>query len=101
MAVRQLYATGTPHNHARMWLASYVVHLRKVHWRSAANWLYANFLDGDLASNHLSWQWVAGTRSSKPYLFNTDNVAHYASCTTAHALYAAAKSRCISAPKPA
>ena len=30
-AVRTLYATGTLHNHARMWLASYVVHLRKVH----------------------------------------------------------------------
>jgi deoxyribodipyrimidine photo-lyase len=25
----QLYATGWLHNHARMWLASYVVHLRK------------------------------------------------------------------------
>jgi deoxyribodipyrimidine photo-lyase len=35
-------------------------------------------LDGDLASNHLSWQWVAGTGSSKPYLFNADNVARYA-----------------------
>ena len=30
-AVRTLYATGMLHNHARMWLASYVVHLRKVH----------------------------------------------------------------------
>jgi deoxyribodipyrimidine photo-lyase len=32
-AVRTLHATGMLHNHARMWLASYVVHLRKVHWR--------------------------------------------------------------------
>jgi len=78
MAVRELYATGTLHNHARMWLASYVVHLRKVHWRAGADWLYAHLLDGDLASNHLSWQWVAGTGSSKPYLFNADNVARYA-----------------------
>jgi deoxyribodipyrimidine photo-lyase len=77
-AVRTLYATGMLHNHARMWLASYVVHLRKVHWRVAADWLYAHLLDGDLASNHLSWQWVAGTGSSKPYLFNADNVARYA-----------------------
>ena len=78
VAVRTLYATGMLHNHARMWFASYVVHLRKVHWRAGADWLYAHLLDGDLASNHLSWQWVAGTGSSKPYLFNAENVARYA-----------------------
>jgi deoxyribodipyrimidine photo-lyase len=77
-AVRALYATGTLHNHARTWLASDVVHVRKVHWRVAADWLYGHLLDGDLASNHLSWQWVAGTGSRKPYLFNADNVARYA-----------------------
>ena len=67
-AVHQLYATGYLHNHARMWLASYVVHLRKVHWRVGADWMFGYLLDGDLASNHLSWQWVAATFSSKPYL---------------------------------
>ncbi len=77
-AVRALYATGMLHNHARMWLASYVVHVRKVHWRAGADWLYGHLLDGDLASNHLSWQWVAGTGSRKPYLFNAENVARYA-----------------------
>ncbi len=77
-AVRTLHATGMLHNHARMWLASYVVHLRKVHWRCGADWLHGHLLDGDLASNHLSWQWVAGTGSHKPYLFNAENVARYA-----------------------
>lgn len=77
-AVRTLYATGTLHNHARMWLASYVVHLRRVHWRAGADWMVAHLLDGDLASNHLSWQWVAGTGSHKPYLFNAENVARFA-----------------------
>ncbi len=77
-AVRTLYACGTLHNHARMWLASYVVHMRHVHWRAGADWLVAHLLDGDLASNHLSWQWVAGTGSHKPYLFNADNVARFA-----------------------
>ena len=77
-AVRTLYATGYLHNHARMWLASYLVHLRRVHWRAGADWLYAHLLDGDLASNHLSWQWVAGTFSHKPYLFNAGNVARFA-----------------------
>lgn len=80
-AVRTLYATGMLHNHARMWLASYVVHLRKVHWRTGADWLVAHLLDGDLASNHLSWQWVAGTGSHKPYLFNAENVARFAPAT--------------------
>jgi deoxyribodipyrimidine photo-lyase len=77
-AVRQLYATGYLHNHARMWLASYCVHLRKVYWRAGADWLYSHLLDGDLPSNHLSWQWVAATFSSKPYLFNASNVAKFA-----------------------
>ena len=78
LAVRTLYATGYLHNHARMWLASYAVHLRKVHWRVGADWMFGHLLDGDLASNHLSWQWVAGTASHKPYLFNAENVAKYA-----------------------
>ena len=81
-AVRELYTTGYLHNHARMWMASYVVHLRKVHWKAGADWLYAHLLDGDCASNHLSWQWVAGTFSSKPYLFNAENVARYAPAAT-------------------
>ena len=78
LAVRALYETGYLHNHARMWLASYLVHLRKVHWHTGAQWMLGHLLDGDLASNHLSWQWVAGTGSRKPYLFNADNVAKYA-----------------------
>lgn len=77
-AVRMLYACGWLHNHARMWLASYVVHLRKVHWRAGADWMLGHLLDGDLASNHLNWQWVAGTGSHKPYLFNAENVTRFA-----------------------
>ncbi len=40
--------------------------------------MFGHLLDGDLASNHLSWQWVAATFSVKPYLFNADNVAKFA-----------------------
>lgn len=76
--VRELYATGYLHNHARMWIASYVVHIRKVSWQAGATWMYSHLLDGDLASNTLSWQWVAGTWTGKPYLFNADNVERYA-----------------------
>jgi deoxyribodipyrimidine photo-lyase len=78
MAVHTLHATGTLHNHARMWVASYLTHVRKVHWSAGAAWMYGHLLDGDLASNALSWQWVAGTFSHKPYLFNAANVARYA-----------------------
>ena len=77
-AVRELYATGYLHNHARMWLASYLVHLRKVHWHTGGRWMLGHLIDGDMASNYLSWQWVAGTGSSKPYLFNAENVAKFA-----------------------
>lgn len=77
-SVRALYDTGYVHNHARMWVASYVVHVRKVDWRAGARWFYTHLLDGDLASNTLSWQWVAGTFSHRPYLFNDENVAKYA-----------------------
>jgi deoxyribodipyrimidine photo-lyase len=77
-AIRMLYTTGYLHNHARLWLASYVVHLRKVHWRVGADWIYSHLLDGDLASNYLGWQWVAATGSNKPYLFNAESVEQFA-----------------------
>lgn len=76
--IRALYTTGLLHNHARMWIASYLVHIRKVEWRVGAAWMYAHLLDGDLAANTLGWQWVAGTWTGKPYLFNAENVAKYA-----------------------
>jgi deoxyribodipyrimidine photo-lyase len=78
LALQTLVSTGYLHNHARMWLASHLVHLRKVHWHVGAQWMYGHLLDGDLASNHLSWQWIAGTGSHEPYLFNAENVAKFA-----------------------
>lgn len=75
--IADLLTTGYVHNHARMWLASYIVHHLKMDWREAADWFEAHLLDGDKASNHLSWQWVASTFSSKPYYFNKENLARY------------------------
>ncbi len=66
--VRKLLTTGLLHNHERMWLASWMVHMRGVSWLAGADWFLEHLLDGDPASNHLSWQWVAGTFSSKPYV---------------------------------
>jgi len=77
--VRRLHDTGWLHNHERMWLASWLVHVRGVRWRAGADWFLSHLVDGDPASNHLSWQWVAGTFSAKPYLFNRENLETFTS----------------------
>ena len=75
--IQELLTTGYLHNHARMYLASYVVHFRKVKWQAGAAWFLSHLLDGDVASNNLSWQWIASTFSNKPYIFTLENVAKY------------------------
>lgn len=75
--IRDLMLEGYVHNHGRMWFAAYVVHWLKVDWREAADWFENNLLDGDKASNHLSWQWVASLFSSKPYYFNQENLSRF------------------------
>jgi deoxyribodipyrimidine photo-lyase len=77
--VNELHTTGYLHNHARMWLAAYVVHGRRVKWQAGARWFLSHLLDGDEASNNLSWQWVASTFSHKPYFFNRENVSRFSS----------------------
>lgn len=72
-----LARTGYLHNHARMWLAAYVVHWRRVKWQAGARWFLEHLLDGDPASNNLSWQWVASTFSHKPYIFNRENLERF------------------------
>lgn len=69
-AVKTLYETGYMHNHARMWVASLACNLVRAHWFPMGQWLYAHLIDGDLASNFLSWQWVAGTSVNKRYTLN-------------------------------
>jgi len=75
--IKELVYTGYIHNHARMYLASYLVHFRLIKWQVGARWFLRHLLDGDLASNNLSWQWVASTFSNKPYIFNLENVDKY------------------------
>jgi len=72
-----LHTTGYLHNHQRMWMAAYIVHHRRVQWQAGARWFLQHLLDGDPASNNLSWQWVASTFSVKPYIFNRENVERY------------------------
>ena len=77
MFIKELLESGYIHNHARMYIASYVVHFRRVKWQAGAKWFLAHLLDGNEASNNFSWQWVASTFSNKPYIFNLDNVHKY------------------------
>lgn len=73
-AINELYATGYMHNHMRMYVASICCNIAGSHWLLPSRWMYAQLLDGDLASNQLSWQWVAGSFSSKKYYANQDNI---------------------------
>ncbi len=76
--IAALLNDGYLHNHYRLYLASYVVHWRRVQWQAGARWMLTHLLDGDIASNNYSWQWVASTFSSKPYIFNLDNIKQFA-----------------------
>jgi deoxyribodipyrimidine photo-lyase len=75
--IRDLMQDGYVHNHGRMWFAAYVVHWLKLDWREAADWFENHLLDGDKASNHLSWQWIASLFSSRPYYFNKENLSRF------------------------
>ncbi|MGY6647973.1 FAD-binding domain-containing protein [Wenyingzhuangia sp. IMCC45574] len=76
-ALEVLFTTGYMHNHMRMYVAAICCNMGHTHWLEPAKWLYSNLLDGDLASNHLSWQWVAGAFSNKKYVANQDNINKY------------------------
>ncbi|MDX1932761.1 MAG: FAD-binding domain-containing protein [Capsulimonadales bacterium] len=76
-SVRDLYETGYVHNHARLWTAMLAANIAQVRWNAGADWYYYHLLDGDLASNTLSWQWVAGTFSSKKYYANQENLNRF------------------------
>ncbi len=75
--IQHLYATGYMHNHIRMYVASIACNVGKAHWRSLSKWLYYHLLDGDLASNTCSWQWVAAAFANKKYYCNQENINKY------------------------
>lgn len=76
-AIVDFYETGYLHNHLRMYIASVACNIGKSHWKAPAQWMYYHLLDGDWASNALSWQWVAGSNSSKKYVANQENINKY------------------------
>ncbi len=75
---RELETTGYLHNHARMWFASIWIFTLGLPWRLGADLFLRRLLDGDPASNTLSWRWVAGLHTTgKRYVADPGNIATY------------------------
>ncbi|MFL4471588.1 FAD-binding domain-containing protein [Tateyamaria armeniaca] len=75
---QELVDTGYMHNHARMWFASIWVFTLRLPWELGADFFLRHLLDGDPASNTLSWRWVAGIQTpGKTYLARTSNISKY------------------------
>ncbi|MCU0831428.1 MAG: deoxyribodipyrimidine photolyase [Rhizobiaceae bacterium] len=75
---RELVETGWLHNHARMWFASIWIFTLKLPWQLGADFFLRHLIDGDPASNTLSWRWVAGLHTrDKTYLARASNIAEF------------------------
>ena len=76
--VSNLKEDGYLHNHVRMWFASIWIFTFNLPWQLGANFFMENLLDGDPASNTLSWRWVAGLQTKgKHYLARKDNISKF------------------------
>jgi deoxyribodipyrimidine photo-lyase len=76
--VHELLDTGYLHNHTRMWFASIWIFTLGLPWQLGADFFYRHLLDGDAASNTLSWRWVAGLQTAgKTYLATASNISRY------------------------
>jgi hypothetical protein len=76
--VQELIQTGYLHNHARMWFASIWIFTLGLPWRVGADFFYRHLLDGDAASNTLSWRWVAGLHTrGKAYAAEAGNIERF------------------------
>jgi deoxyribodipyrimidine photo-lyase len=73
---RDLVATGYLHGHARRWFASIWLYTLRLPWELGADFFLRHLLDGDPASNTLSWRWVAGLHiPGTAYLVTADTIA--------------------------
>ena len=76
--VNELKSTGYLHNHARMWFASIWAYTLQLPWQLGADFFFRYLVDGDPASNILSWRWVCGLHTKgKTYLARVSNIATY------------------------
>ena len=66
--MRQLAAEGWMHNRARLITGSFLTKTMQMDWRLGGRHFMSLLVDGDVASNQLNWQWVAGTGTdTRPY----------------------------------
>lgn len=76
--VGQLVEDGWLHNHTRMWFASIWIFTLRLPWELGADFFMRHLLDGDPASNTLSWRWVAGLHTrGKHYLARAENIRRF------------------------
>jgi deoxyribodipyrimidine photo-lyase len=73
--MRQLLAEGWMHNRVRMVVASFLVKDLHLPWWLGARHFMKHLVDGDLASNQLNWQWVAGSGTDAAPYFRIFNPA--------------------------
>jgi deoxyribodipyrimidine photo-lyase len=74
----ELRETGYLHNHVRMWFASIWVHTLRLPWQLGADFFMRHLLDGDPASNTLSWRWVCGLQTQgKVYVATAENIERF------------------------
>jgi len=75
---KDLVETGWLHNHTRMWFASIWIFTLRLPWALGADFFMRHLIDGDPASNTLSWRWVAGLHTrGKAYVARADNIRRY------------------------
>ena len=75
---RELREKGYLHNHVRMWFASIWIHTLRLPWQLGADFFMRHLLDGDPASNTLSWRWVCGLQTQgKVYLATAENIERF------------------------
>jgi deoxyribodipyrimidine photo-lyase len=61
-----------------MWFASIWIVTLRLPWELGADFFLRHLMDGDPASNTLSWRWVGGLQTrGKTYLARPDNIARY------------------------
>ena len=76
--INELKEENYLHNHTRMWFASIWIFTLGLPWQLGAEFFMKYLLDGDAASNTLSWRWVAGIQTKgKHYIARPSNISKF------------------------
>ena len=76
--VKEIKEYNYLHNHTRMWFASIWIFTLGLPWQKGAEFFMKYLLDGDAASNTLSWRWIGGLQTKgKHYLAQSWNISKF------------------------